>query len=107
MVDAPHLVAQSRWRGTGDVVADKISGPLHHPPSEGSNRRGGQMWGNIFGRIENFLLPFFGGAQVGPVQAPPEPPRSEWVCDICHQPTSGHRFDSSNRGRLYCLSTPS
>ncbi len=106
-VDVPFWLVWSRWRGNGDVVAEQLSGPLQHEPSEGSDRRTGQMWENLFGRIENFLLPFFGGAQVGPVQAPPEPPRTEWVCDICHQPTSGHRLDSSKRGRLYCLSTPS
>ena len=88
-------------------MADQVSGPLQHEPPAGSPRSRGRMWTNMFGRIENFLLPFFGGAQVGPVQAPPEPPRIEWVCDICHQPASGHRFDSSNRGRLYCLSTSS
>ena len=88
-------------------MADGLSGSMQHKPSGDSDRSRGQRWVNMCGRFENFLLPYFGGAQVGPVQAPPEPPRAEWVCDICHQPTSGHRLDSSERGRLYCLSRPS
>ena len=91
----------------GEVVAHQMSGPLQPEPSEGSERCRGRSWENMFGRIEKFFLPLFGGAQVGPVQASPEPPRTEWVCDICHQSTSGHRIDSSKRGRLYCLSTRS
>jgi len=88
-------------------MADELSGSLQHEPLEESGRRRGQRWVNMFGHIENFLLPFYGGAQVGPIQAPQEPARAEWVCDICHQPISGHRLDSSTRGRLYCLSTTS
>jgi hypothetical protein len=107
MVDVTLSVARSAGSGKGDVVADQLSGSLQHEPSEEPDRSREQRWANMFGRIEHFLLPYFGGAQVGPVQAPPEPPRAVWVCDICHQPASGHRFDSSNRGRLYCLSTPS
>ena len=57
-------------------MADPMSGPLQPEPSEGSERRRGQMWENMFGRIEKFFLPFFGSAQVCPVQAPPEPPRT-------------------------------
>ena len=60
-----------------------------------------------FGRLEDLLKPLFGGAQVGPAQAPPAPPRPEWVCDVCHQPARAHRFDSSQRGRMYCPHTAS
>lgn len=60
---------------------------------------------SVFGRLEDFLKPLFGGAQVGPAQAPPVPPRPEWVCDVCSQPARAHRFDSSMRGRMYCPPT--
>ena len=49
-----------------------------------------------FGRLEDFLKPLFGGAQVGPAQC---------VCDLSHQPARAHRFDSSQRGRMYCPPT--
>ena len=74
-------------------------------PPERSRRRGRERSPGLFGRIENFFKPLFGGAQVGPAQAPPTPPRPEWVCDVCHQPASAHRFDASQRGRMYCPPT--
>jgi hypothetical protein len=87
-------------------VAQQDSQPAEGPePSRGTRRdRGGDSLG-VFGRIENFFKPLFGGAQVGPAQAPPTPPRPEWVCDVCHQPASAHRFDASQRGRMYCPPT--
>jgi hypothetical protein len=70
-----------------------------HDRPAGESRPSGQ---GFFGRLEELLKPFVGGAQLGPAQAPPAPPRPEWVCDVCRQPAHAHRFDSSQRGRMYC-----
>jgi hypothetical protein len=89
--------------GNGDLVAQRHHRPEGQPqPSRGTRRGKDEGSLSVFGRIENFFKPFFGGAQVGPAVAPPTPPRPEWVCDVCHQPARAHRFDSSQRGRMYC-----
>ncbi len=81
--------------------------PGGEPEPSGRGGRGGQRESvGVFGRLERFFKPFVGGAQVGPATAPPTPPRPEWVCDVCHQPARAHRFDSSQRGRMYCPPTP-
>ncbi len=80
--------------------------PADQPQLPGEVRPAGEVTGDkplgLFGRLENFFKPLFGGAQVGPAQAPPTPARPEWVCDVCHQPARAHRFDASQRGRMYC-----
>jgi hypothetical protein len=90
----------------GDVVAQRHHRPAEEPQPSGEVPPGGEGAGDqrlgLFGRMEKFFKPLFGGAQVGPAQAPPTPARPEWVCDVCHQPASAHRFDSSQRGRMYC-----
>jgi hypothetical protein len=105
-IAVPVSHAQSRrlaWNG--DIVAEEPSDPAQPEPSAESVRPTRRRSGGLFGRIESFLLPYLGGAQVGPVQGPPEPPRAEWSCDVCHQPASAHSFDSSQRGRMYCPPT--
>jgi hypothetical protein len=93
----------------GDVVAQRHHRPAEEPQPSGEVPPGGEGAGDqrlgLFGRMEKFFKPLFGGAQVGPAQAPPTPARPEWVCDVCHQPASAHRFDSSQRGRMYCPPT--
>jgi hypothetical protein len=92
--------------GNGDVVAQRQDRPAEDPEPSGEVRSSEDGSDDkrlgLFGRMEKFFKPFFGGAQVGPAQAPPTPARPEWVCDVCHQPASAHRFDSSQRGRMYC-----
>jgi hypothetical protein len=87
-------------------VAERHHRPAEEPqPSRGVphvNEGTGDKPLGLFGRMEKFFKPLFGGAQVGPAQAPPTPARPEWVCDVCHQPARAHRFDSSQRGRMYC-----
>jgi hypothetical protein len=53
-------------------------------------------------RLDRIFMPVVGGAQLGTGDEPEFRNRAEWTCPACSQPLSRHRFDDSQRGRMYC-----